>query len=167
MTITTTEPGQTVSVDAFAVLDVAGDATLVGAGDIASCTRTQDEATAALAASVDGIVFTIGDNVYPDGSPTNFANCYGPSWGALKSRTRPVIGNHEYSNNPGAAGYFGYFGAAAGPAGRLDLIQMTLFVKGDLDAEQLQRLHEIANRCPVHRTLEARPKIVSEVVRVE
>jgi putative redox protein len=57
--------------------------------------------------------------------------------------------------------------AAAGPAGRLDLIQMTLFVKGDLDAAQLARLHEIANRCPVHRTLEARPKIVSEVVRVE
>jgi putative redox protein len=56
---------------------------------------------------------------------------------------------------------------AAGPAGRLDLIQMKLLVKGDLDAEQMERLLEIANRCPVHRTLEARPKIVSEAVRVD
>ena len=56
---------------------------------------------------------------------------------------------------------------AAGPAGRLDLIQMKLLVKGDLDSEQLARLEEIANRCPVHRTLDARPKITSEIVRVE
>ena len=35
---------------------------------------------------------------------------------------------------------------------------------GDLDEAQRQRLLEIADRCPVHRTLESDPQIVSELV---
>ena len=35
---------------------------------------------------------------------------------------------------------------------------------GDLDADQHQRLLEIADRCPVHRTLESDPQIVTELV---
>ena len=62
-------------------------------------------------------MFTLGDNAYPNGTAAEFARCYGPTWGTLKSRTRPVIGNHEY-HTAGAAGYFGYFGAAAGPSRR-------------------------------------------------
>ena len=33
--------------------------------------------------------------------------------------------------------------------------------KGDLDAEQRQRLLEIADRCPVHRTLERSAKVIT------
>ena len=40
-----------------------------------------------------------------------------PTWGRHKARTRPAVGNHEYGT-PGASGYFGYFGAAAGPPGQ-------------------------------------------------
>jgi hypothetical protein len=88
---------------------------LVGAGDIASCSSSGDEATAALLPGIAGTVFTLGDNAYDNGTSTEFANCYGPSWGiaSIKSRTRPVSGNHEY-NTAGATGYYGYFGAAAG-----------------------------------------------------
>ncbi|HEY3237993.1 MAG TPA: metallophosphoesterase, partial [Acidimicrobiia bacterium] len=86
---------------------------LVGAGDIASCATTGDEATAALLDSIDGTVFTAGDNVYDTGTAAEFANCYNPSWGRHKSRTRPVTGNHDYAT-AGASGYYGYFGAAAG-----------------------------------------------------
>jgi hypothetical protein len=86
---------------------------LVGAGDIASCTLSDDEATAKLLDAIDGAVFTVGDNAYENGSATDFSRCYGPTWGRHKSRTRPAIGNHEY-NTIGAAGYFDYFGAAAG-----------------------------------------------------
>jgi hypothetical protein len=88
---------------------------LVGAGDIASCSSTGDEATAALLDTIPGTVFILGDNVYDNGTATEFANCYGPSWGrtAIKSRTQPVAGNHEY-NTAGATGYYGYFGSAAG-----------------------------------------------------
>ena len=40
-------------------------------------------------------------------------NCYDPTWGRHKARTRPAIGNHEYQTERGA-GYFSYFGDAAG-----------------------------------------------------
>ena len=88
---------------------------LVGAGDIASCSSGGDEATANVLDLVGGTVFTTGDNAYDNGTATEFANCYGPSWGrpAIKSRTRPAPGNHDY-NTPGATAYFGYFGSAAG-----------------------------------------------------
>jgi hypothetical protein len=91
--------------------------TLVGAGDIASCSYDQDRATANLLANVSGTVFTLGDNVYPDGTAAQFQNCYHPTWGAQKSRTKPSVGNHEYYT-PDATGYFGYFGAKAGNPAR-------------------------------------------------
>ena len=91
-------------------------AILVGAGDIAECATTDDEATATLLDGIPGTVFTAGDNAYPNGSVSDYQNCYGPSWGRHKARTRPAPGNHEY-NTPGASGYFNYFGSAAGPAG--------------------------------------------------
>src|SRR5439155_23012553 len=90
-----------------------GPATLVGAGDIADCTRNGDSLTANLLDTIPGTVFLAGDNAYPSGSSTDYANCYGPTWGRHKARTRPAPGNHEYSTS-GAAGYFGYFGTAAG-----------------------------------------------------
>jgi hypothetical protein len=88
-------------------------AVLVGAGDIARCDKTTDEGTAAILDTIAGTVFTAGDNVYVDGSSADFTNCYGPSWGRHKARTYPAAGDREYLT-AGAAGYFGYFGAAAG-----------------------------------------------------
>lgn len=92
-----------------------GSVVLVGAGDIASCSSGGDEITADMLDGIAGTVFTLGDNVYSDGTASEFTNCYGPSWGrpGIKSRTKPVPGNHDY-NTTNATGYFGYFGAAAG-----------------------------------------------------
>src|SRR5215216_1425275 len=89
---------------------------LVGAGDIASCRSTGDEATADLLAGIRGTVATFGDNAYPRGTDADFAECYAPSWGKFKARTRPTPGNHEYET-AGASGYFDYFGRAAGIPG--------------------------------------------------
>ena len=91
--------------------------TLVGAGDIASCTSSGDEATAKLLDSIPGTVFTAGDNAYENGTAVEYTTCYAPSWGRHKARTRPAAGNHEYLT-PGALGYFGYFRAAAGDTGK-------------------------------------------------
>lgn len=88
-------------------------ATLVGAGDIATCGNSGDERTADLLDDIAGTVFTVGDNAYPDGTLEQFEQCYDPSWGRHKSRTRPVPGNHEY-HTQAASGYFGYFGSRAG-----------------------------------------------------
>jgi hypothetical protein len=90
--------------------------TLVGAGDISRCDSTGDTATAKLLDSISGTVFTAGDNAYQEGTLWQFNNCYDPTWGRHKSRTKPTVGNHEY-RTPGASGYFDYFGAAAGDRG--------------------------------------------------
>jgi len=90
-------------------------ATLVGAGDIGLC-NGPSEATAHLLDGIAGTIFTVGDNAYPNGTAENFARCYDATWGRHRARTNPAPGNHEYETN-GAAAYFAYFGASAGPAG--------------------------------------------------
>ncbi len=94
---------------------------LIGAGDIASCASTGDEATAALVDSLlgehpDALVFTAGDNVYQDGTAEEYAQCYEPSWGRFKYRTWATIGNHEYYLGD-AEPTFDYFGERVGPRG--------------------------------------------------
>jgi calcineurin-like phosphoesterase family protein len=90
----------------------------VGAGDIATCSNyNNDEATAALLDNIAGTVFVLGDNVYPNGTNSEYSNCYQPTWGRHKARTKPVPGNHDY-NTSGGAGYFNYFGSAAGTPGQ-------------------------------------------------
>ena len=95
----------------------ANEVNLVGAGDIAWCSNNGDEATAKLLDTLPGTVFTAGDNAYEEGTASQFANCYGPTWGRHKVRTRPSPGNHDYATS-GASAYYAYFGSRAGPAGR-------------------------------------------------
>jgi calcineurin-like phosphoesterase family protein len=94
----------------------ASPATLLAVGDIGSCDASADEAVGRLAARLPGTIALLGDNVYPNGSHNDYANCFDPTWGALRDRLRPVPGNHDYQTK-GAAGYFGYFGAGIGKAG--------------------------------------------------
>jgi len=89
----------------------------VGAGDIADCGNDNDEATAQLLDGIPGVVYTTGDNAYSSGTLAQFQECYEPTWGRHRARTRPSPGNHDY-NTPGAVGYYTYFGDLAGPAGR-------------------------------------------------
>lgn len=86
--------------------------TLVGAGDIASCDNDYDTATARLLGRINGTIFTLGDNAYDRGTRAEFANCYHPTWGRYRNRTRPSAGNHEYYT-AGARPYFDYFGRRA------------------------------------------------------
>jgi hypothetical protein len=94
--------------------------TLVGAGDIAGCNNTRgrikfkaDSKTARLVGKIPGTVFTLGDNAYPQGTREQFRDCYDPTWGKYKKRTRPSVGDHEY-HTPGAKPYFNYFRWRAG-----------------------------------------------------
>ena len=43
--------------------------------------------------------------------------------------------------------------------GRVEVIERTLHLRGDLSAAERQRLGEIADKCPVHRTLEGKPHV--------
>lgn len=122
---------------------------LVGAGDIAWCSTSPDDSTGKLVKDIVGayqartipvVVFTAGDNAYPRGTHRDYTNCYDPAWGGpLKGITRPAPGNHEYQSRD-AAGYYRYFGAAAGTAGKgfyhYDLAGWDVF---SLNSEVLQK----------------------------
>lgn len=89
------------------------EAILIGAGDIADCTDLSGaEATVKLLEANPGTVMALGDLAYPNGAPEDF-KCYDRTWGRVKDRTRPAVGNHEFHSN-GASYYFQYFGAVAG-----------------------------------------------------
>jgi acid phosphatase type 7 len=111
------DSGETAVASRSVVVDNAS-VVLMGAGDIADCATGSPQSTAAVLAQYPtATVFTLGDNAYENGSPTDYSQCYQPTWGHFKGRTDPAPGNHDYQTS-GAAGYFGYFGASAGPAGR-------------------------------------------------
>jgi len=92
------------------------DAVFTGAGDIADCHYGSEE-TAELLDRIPGSIFTLGDNAYPSATAQTLNDCFEPTWGRHGARTHPTSGNHDWSPTKGAAAYFDYFGAAAGPAG--------------------------------------------------
>ena len=96
-----------------------GDPVLIGAGDIAECGSQLVHAadTARILSGVSGGVVALGDLAYPDGSTADYANCYAPTWGVERTRTRPLPGNHEWIKG-NLTPYLTYFGSAAtGPGG--------------------------------------------------
>ena len=98
--------------------------TMVFAGDIAchsapktsgpSCRYgTGATGTAGLVAWLNpDRIGAVGDLQYEDGALADYNAYYDPTWGAFKTKTWPVPGNHEY-HLPNAAGYFDYWGARA------------------------------------------------------
>lgn len=92
------------------------EAILLAVGDIGYCGDSNDDEVGQLAATLLGTIALLGDIAYDDGSTTDFANCFDPTWGPLHDRLRPAPGNHEYET-AGASGYYDYFGAAAGARG--------------------------------------------------
>jgi hypothetical protein len=105
------------------VPSVLAPVTLIGAGDMHSKCRTQhpSNATAALLQDHPGaLVFAAGDNAGNMATAAEY-ECYDLNWGKFKSRTIPVIGNHELNYDPLATGYYDYFngtGVDSGAAGR-------------------------------------------------
>ena len=98
------------------------DPVIAAAGDIA-CDPTVNKGAptncdqAATAAQIQALkpaaVITLGDNQYESNAASQYAAVFDQTWGQFKGLIHPTIGNHEYLTAD-AAGYFGYFGAAAG-----------------------------------------------------
>ncbi len=92
-----------------------------GAGDIAdgftfNLTPAFDTASL-LDAYPTATVFTTGDQAYMNGTDSDFAKSYNATWGRARARTIPAPGHHEY-DILGAAGYYSYWGPAAGTPGQ-------------------------------------------------
>jgi len=81
-----------------------------GLGTAATC-RQRYTSDIAFASNPTAIL-PLGDTQYEDATVAKYQQSFDPSWGRVKSIMHPVPGNHEYLS--GGAGYFGYFGAAAG-----------------------------------------------------
>jgi hypothetical protein len=82
-----------------------------GQGSGLNC-RQQATSDLLVGAGYDAVLLA-GDIQYENGAYSKFLASYDPSWGRVKAITRPVPGNHEYQTG-GAAGYYQYFGPAAG-----------------------------------------------------
>jgi len=120
----------------------AGDPVLAAAGDIAcdpldpKINRTdvnacRENVVAQMIAADTSVtaVAALGDVQYECGGLAAFRQSYDTTWGRLKAITHPAVGNHEYipsstsaatdcDPTATAAGYFTYFGAAAGEPGK-------------------------------------------------
>ena len=91
--------------------DPGSDAFAGGRGDGLEC--RQRATSSLLVRGRYAAVLALGDLQYEDATQAKFGASYEPSWGRVKSITRPVPGNHEYRTDE-AEGYFRYFGAVAG-----------------------------------------------------
>ncbi len=102
---TTTEAAAAAPVKVVAVGDIA-----CKPGYTVTSTKCRQAATARLTRSIDpAYVIGLGDLQYDSGTLAAYRSSYDGSWGSLKSRTRPLPGNHEYET-AGARGYYRYFG---------------------------------------------------------
>lgn len=98
-----------------------------GQGNGSSCRQAATATTVAGLPNLRALLF-LGDNQYYCGSDTAFMSSFDPTFKGFRALYRPVVGNHEYittgggtacdASNANAAGYFRYFGAAAGPQGK-------------------------------------------------
>jgi Concanavalin A-like lectin/glucanases superfamily/Bacterial Ig-like domain len=95
-----------------------GDPVVLAAGDIAMCDYPEGPASTSplLDNPPDAVVATLGDHAYQDGTLDQFMQCYDPTWGHAKTRTRPIPGGHDY-RTPNAAGYYTYFHDQLAPFG--------------------------------------------------
>lgn len=50
------------------------------------------------------------------------------------------------------------------PDAKIDIIETEISFEGELDEEQLKRLKDISEKCPVHRTLTSETKIRTKLV---
>jgi hypothetical protein len=105
--------------------DIACDPTDPGFnGGNGTATACAQKATSDLVLSDPAIsaVLPLGDEQYGCGGLSAFQQSYDASWGRFLAMSRQVPGNHEYQTTggsdcgSGAAGYFSYFGSAAGNA---------------------------------------------------
>jgi hypothetical protein len=102
------------TVHAVAVGDIAcdpGDTKFNGGQGAAN--RCAERTTSQLVGSRPDAVFLLGDQQYENATLAKFRASFAPTWGRFNDVNHPAAGNHEYVTK-GAAGYFDYFGKAAG-----------------------------------------------------
>jgi hypothetical protein len=83
-----------------------GEAVVWAVGDGADGSEPARRLARAIEGDRPDALLYLGD-VYPDGTPEDFARRYQPVYGGLADLTWPTIGNHEYANR--GSGYDSYW----------------------------------------------------------
>ena len=94
---------------------VVTDKVIAAAGDISTATLTGPaKLTSDLIISLnpDGVL-VLGDSQYNDGFASQYSQYFDKLWGRFKANIHPAPGHHDYYTDSTAAGYYGYYGAAA------------------------------------------------------
>jgi hypothetical protein len=100
---------------------------ILAAGDLTKCAGGTPSPTGGAKITSDmlindsGLFFTLGDNSNDTGTAADYANCYGPTWGRLKNRTYPAMGNHDQIADSQGGPYFAYFIGMTGNYGHYSL----------------------------------------------
>lgn len=78
----------------------------------------------------------------------------------IRAYTHPPTPTHMYIN---MLVDLPHLSLQADPKKKIDVIQRTITLRGTLTQQQRQRLLEIADMCPVHRTLGGSPAIITSL----
>ena len=73
-----------------------------GAGTASNCGEARDSAQMEMDPTID-MLLGLGDYQYGCGTPAEYAQSYGPTWGFFNSIIDPTAGNHEYSTTTNSA----------------------------------------------------------------
>jgi Concanavalin A-like lectin/glucanases superfamily len=121
-----------------------GDPVVFAAGSISSCfdSGAGRVAAAVLSTVPDALLQTLGNHAYENGSASEFANCYAPTYGVAKARTRPAVGNHDNYALPAGAGYRNYFSAQLAALGPTASDPTKLYYSYDLGAWHIVVLND-------------------------
>lgn len=101
----------------IAVLAAAGDIACLSTDPVTPTTCQQTATGQLLVDLAPSLVTSLGDHQYGGATLQQFEDSFDPSWGRVKPLLNPAPGNHDYDTS-GAAGYFAYFGGAAGDAAK-------------------------------------------------
>lgn len=76
------------------------------------CDGAKPASDQAIATKPDGVI--LAGDLSIAGKLNDYTTYFDPTWGRLKSITRPAPGNHD-AQDPGLKGFFSYFGASVNP----------------------------------------------------
>ena len=113
-----------------------GDPVIFAAGSIANCydSGAGRVAAAVLSTVPDALLQTLGNHAYENGSASEFACGYDPTYGVAKARTRPAVGNHDMYALPAGDAYRNYFSAQLAALGPTASDPTKLYYSYDLGA---------------------------------
>ncbi len=100
---------------------------ILAAGDLTKCGGGTPNPTGGsmitsnMVMNASGRFFSLGDNSNDTGTVEDYENCYGPTWGRVRDRTNPAMGNHDQIADSQAGPYFAYFSGMTGVYGHYSL----------------------------------------------